>query len=423
MVASETDVGDKAGAMIILNPEITQKNGEVVFSARIQFKNLLLKKPHTAWFAFPESYLPYISERADAFAAGFLPLAMAVKEDLHIEGPLSPRLACGLQEYQLALNFWYPKQLALVDIQAATLTVLPPEQAGQSCVSLFSGGVDSSYTLMSHLPDRQPQLDFQLKYALFVHGFDIPLQNRPDYQEALKTFSKQLTPLGIEIIPCRTNLHYFSSGLLNWGIAHGSVSISIGLVLDKLIHYFYMPSSEYSIYAVLPWGSSPMIDHWLSTETLQVIHQGAAQTRIEKVAAISNWQPAQQFLRVCVDGRKRVGVTNCCQCEKCLRTMLMLEICGSLNSFKTFRKPFGRWDIIRWVPHYNVKEICLPTLRYARSLGENEYIFPIWIAYLTGKLRSWLRKMIPVPLFNYLKKRKYPYSNNDFNPISLDGTR
>src|SRR5271157_2600562 len=115
--------------MIISSPEITQKNGEVIVSASVIFNKPALNKPEKAWFAFPESYLPYISERADAFAAGFLPLAMAVKEDLHIEGPLSPRLADGLQEYQLALNFWYPKQLALVDIQAATLTVLPPEQA------------------------------------------------------------------------------------------------------------------------------------------------------------------------------------------------------------------------------------------------------------------------------------------------------
>ena len=101
--------------------------------------------------------------------------------------------------------------------------------------------------------------------------------------------------------------------------------------------------------------------------------------------------------------------------------MVALEICGSLKSFKTFPQPFGRWDIIRWVPHYNVREICLPTLRYALSLGEYEYIFPIWVAYLAGKLRSWLRKMIPKPLFDYLKKRKFPYSSDLFNPVYLDG--
>jgi len=406
--------------MIISNPEIRLKNGEVIVSAKVTFVKPVLNKPEMAWFAFPENYLPYISGRADAFAAGLLPLAMVIREDLMIEGELSPRLFYGLNEYQRALNVWFPKQLALVDIYAANLTSLPIEQAGQSCVTLFSGGVDSSYTLMSHLPNRQANTDFQVRYGLFVHGFDIPLQNRAVYEESLNIFSQQLAPLGVEIIPCRTNLHYFTSGLLTWGIAHGSASISTGLVLDKLVRYFLVPSSD-SPGELIPWGSSPLIDHWLSTEFLQIIQDSAPLSRIEKVATISTWQPAQQFLRVCIDESKRVGVNNCCRCEKCIRTMVMLEICGTLKSFKTFRQPFGRWDIIRWVPNQDLGDLWLPQiLQYIQSIGKNEYILPIWIAHLRGKLRFWLQEMIPKPLFKYLKERKFPYESDYFNPINLD---
>ena len=406
--------------MIISIPEIALKNGEVIVSAKVAYQKPLLNKPETAWFEFPERYLPYISGRADAFAAGLLPLAMVIQEDLVIEGDLSPRLARGLQEYQLALNYWFPKQLGLVNIRAASLTSLPIEQAGKACVTLFSGGVDSSYTLMSHLPGHQPDPDFQTNYAIFVQGFDLSLQNRTTYEESLKIFSLQLAPLGVEIIPCRTNLHYFTSGLLTWGIAHGGAVISTGLILDKLVRYFLVPSS-YSLDELIPWGSSPMIDHWLSTESLQVIHHGAPFSRIEKVAAISNWQPAQHFLRVCVDESKRAGVNNCSECEKCIRTMVMLEICGSLKSFKTFKQPFGRWDIIRWIPHYDSGDVWLPqTLQYARSMGKTEFIIPIWIANLRGKLRLWLRKMIAGTIFKLLKDQKYPYEKDIFNPVFLD---
>ncbi|MDR3575602.1 MAG: hypothetical protein P4L50_17215 [Anaerolineaceae bacterium] len=406
--------------MIISIPEITLKNGEVIVSTKVTFQKPVLNKPETAWFAFPERFLPYISGRADAFAAGLLPLAMVIQEDMHIEGSLSPRLAYGLLEYQQALNFWFPKQLAQVAIHAADLTSLPLELAGQSCVTLFSGGVDSCFTLMSHQPDHQPNPDFQTKYAIFVQGFDIPLQNRPAYEESLKIFSQQLAPLGVEIIPCRTNLHYFTSGLLNWGIAHGGAIIATGLILDKLIRYFLVPSS-YSLEELVPWGSSPMTDHWLSTETLQVNHHGASLSRIEKVAAISTWPPAQRFLRVCVDENKRFAVNNCSQCEKCIRTMVMLEICGSLKSFATFKQPFGRWDIIKWVPHYDSGDVWLPqTLQYAVSRGKTEYIIPLWIANLRGKLRLWFRKMIPEALFKRLKEQKFPYQKDIFNPIYLD---
>ena len=406
--------------MHLFAPEITLKNGQVIVSTRVTFQEPVLNKPEDVWFAFPEIYLPFISDRADAFAAGLMPLAMAIGEDISIEGPLSPRLANGLQEYQLALNYWFPKQLSLVHIQAPDLSPLGPERAGQSCVTLFSGGVDSSYTLMSHLPDRQPNPDFQVKYAIFVQGFDIPLQNPFSYQGSLKVFSQQLAPLGVEVIPCRTNLHYFSSGYVSWEIAHGSAVISVGFILDKLVRYLLVPSS-YSLDELIPWGSSPMIDHWLSTETLHVIHHGAPHSRIEKVAAISNWPPAQQFLRVCVDEHKRDPQNNCSCCEKCIRTMVMLEICGSLKSFKTFKQPFGRWDIIKWVPHYDSGEVWLPqTLRYARAIGKTEYVFPLWVANLRGKLRLWLRRMIRGALFKFLKDKKYPYVKDIFNPVYLD---
>jgi hypothetical protein len=406
--------------MIISTPEITCKNGEVIVSAKVVYQKPVLNKPEIAWFSFPESYLPYISGRADAFAAGLLPLAMVMREDLTIEGEMSPQLLYGLNEYQLALKMLFPNHFAKVNLQANNLAKLSPTQAGQTCATLFSGGVDSSYTVMSHLPDRQPIPDFQIKYALFVHGFDIPLQNQVSYAEGLKVFSQHLPLLGVEVIPCRTNLHYFTSGLLEWGIAHGGAIISVGLVLDKLFHYLLVASS-FSLDDLVPCGSSPLIDHWLSTETLQVLHDGAPHTREEKVEALSTWQPVQHFLRVCINEDKRSGVNNCCRCEKCMRAMIRLDIFGTLKSFETFRQPFGRREIMQWVPmHEDGDAWMFQLMRLAKDRGKTEYIFPLWVAHFRGLLRLWVRKMIPKPLFNYLKKRKFPYRNDIFNPINLD---
>jgi hypothetical protein len=409
--------------MIISTPEILLKNGEVIVSAKVTFQKPLLNKPEIAWFAFPESYLPYISGRADAFAAGLLPLALAIREDLTIEGELSPRLLYGLNEYQHALNLLFPNQFTKLTIQANNLAELSAKQAGQACATLFSGGVDSTFTLMSHVPESQPIPDLQVKYAIFVHGFDIPLQNKTSYQQSLEVFSQYLPPLGVEVISCRTNLQYFTSGLLKWGIAHGGAIISVGLVLDKLIRYFLVPSS-FSLDDLVPCGSSPVIDHWLSTETLQVIHDGAAFTRVEKVEAISAWQPAQHFLRVCMDEGRRSGVNNCSRCEKCLRAMIRLDIFGTLKSFETFRQPFGWREIMLWTPMHEEGDAWMfQLMRLAMDRGKAEYIFPLWVAHLRGLFRLWARKMIPKPLFNYLKKRKFPYRNDLFNPCNLDINR
>jgi hypothetical protein len=409
--------------MIISKPEITRKNGEVIVSVNVKFQKPVLNKPETAWFAFPESYLPYIGGRADAFAAGLLPLAMAVREDLLIEGELSPRLFFGLNEYQSSLNLLFPGEFVKIAIRADNLAELPPEMAGQACAALFSGGVDSSYTLMTHMPDRQPVPDFQVKYAIFVHGLDIPLQNPASFNEALKVFSQHLAPIGVEVIPCRTNLHYFTSGLLPWDIAHGSVIIGVGLVLERLIRYLLIATS-YTLDNLVPCGSSPLLDHWLSTETLQVVHDGATTSRVDRVEAISTWQPAQHCLRVCQNESQRLGAHNCGRCEKCMRAMIRLDIFGKLKSFETFPQPFGRREIMQWFPQYEWGVAWMfQLMALARQRGRNEYIFPLWIAHLRGLLRLALRKMIPKPLFIYLKKRKFPYSGDLFNPSNLDSNQ
>ncbi|MCD4671676.1 MAG: hypothetical protein K8R77_03340 [Anaerolineaceae bacterium] len=406
--------------MIISSPEITQKRNLVTVSAQITLEHHPLNKPDTAWFAFPEKFLPFISGRTDPFAAGLLPLALALHEDLYIEGLVSPRLMYGMNEYQMVMSAWFPKLMSPVKIKSPAQEVLPAEHAGQTCVTLFSGGVDSTFTLMSHLPDRRADPAFQAKGALFIHGLDIPLQNQNSFAESLKIFNQQLALQGVEVIPCATNLHYFTSGLLSWEIAHGGAIIGTGLVLDKLIGNLLIPSS-YSLDELIPWGSSPLIDHLLSTETVKVSHHGATASRIEKVEAVSNWKPAQNFLRVCVDEKKRSAVNNCSKCEKCIRTMTMLEICGTLPAVKTFQQPFGKWDILKWTPHYEAGEVWIPqTLSFARTRRKNEYVFPLLIAHLKGKIRNGLRNLIPRRLFNWLKVKKFPYQNDPFNPDFLD---
>lgn len=405
--------------MIISTPEIRTKDGRVIVSARITYEHRPLNKPETAWFSYPEEYASFISGRADPFAVSLLPLAQVLGEDLTIEGSLSPRLVNGMREYQQVMAYWIPNQMRLVNIIANDLEPLPVQRAGKNLVTLFSGGVDSSHSLMSHLPEYQPDPAYQVRGALFIHGLDIPLQNQASYLESFQTFERYLTPLGIDLISCATNLHYFSSGLLKWGIAHAGVIFGAGLALDGWIANLVVPSS-YSLDELIPRGINPMVDHLLSTETLKMIHHGATSSRVEKVAAISNWEPAQQFLRVCVDEKYRFAVNNCSKCEKCIRTMTMLEICGTLQAFTTFKQPFSIRDIYRWTPHYEFGEVwVLQTIHFARSQAKRQYIFPLQVAHIKGRIRNWIYRRIPRWLFKLLKAHKFPYQQDLFNPDFL----
>jgi hypothetical protein len=403
--------------------ETTIENGEVVISARVTFDRPLLNKPDRLWFAFPEKFAPSVTRRSDAFAAGLIVLAMHSGEDMHIEGELSPRLARGLAEYQRVFRSWYPDKLSTIQINAACVSELPPEQAGKETLTLFSGGVDSAFTLMKHLPEHQPLTDHQVRYALFIHGYDIPLQNRSSYEHACRTFSSELAGSGVELIPVRTNLRYFTSGLLPWMIAHGCATIAAGLTLDRLCSSLLVPATHF-LDDFKPWGSSPLVDHWLSTETLETLHHGVTSSRMDKVSAIAGWQPAQRFLRVCINEDLRDGVHNCSVCEKCFRTMIMLEMCGKLDQFQTFNRKIHAWDVAAWVPHYATSVVYTPSMRaYAKQTGQYEFLLPIAIAHLRGLTMFIVRKLMPQWLFQYLKKQKFPYARDPFNPVHLGNDR
>ena len=212
-------------------------------------------------------------------------------------------------------------------------------KAGKAGVSSFSGGVDSFYTLMQRLPSSGRLPEFCVKYVLFVHGFDIPLRNEESFWQAERTFSEGLAPLSVEMIPCQTNLHAFTAGLIPWGMAHGSALISPAMVLSGLVGRFFVPSS-YAYQRLRPWGSSPLTDHMLSTERLEVVHDGASKGRLQKVEAISGWAPAQNYLRVCTNVKKRYGVRNCSRCEKCLRTMDYAQSGRDTTEFQDFQTAF-----------------------------------------------------------------------------------
>jgi hypothetical protein len=76
----------------------------------------------------------------------------------------------------------------------------------------------------------------------------------------------------------------------------------------------------------MPWGSNPVTDHLLSSKTFQIIHDGAAFSRLQKVQQIANWPEALRGLRVCWQGQQKDR--NCGRCEKCIRTILNFRVLG-----------------------------------------------------------------------------------------------
>lgn len=260
----------------------------------------------------------------DAFVIAALIPAMKRKEPLYVDQsvPVSQQLLTNLMQYQEIYRHWYP---ALEKIHVEAPNLVNNEGSGQNSGCFFSGGVDSIYTVSETLD--------QLDYLLLCRGLDIPINEQARWEKTRKLAEKFADDVGLELIDITTNVkeQLRCSDIDN----HGAILVStgIGLGLKRL----YVPASH-AWDELYPWGSHPVTDPLLGNGQTAVIHHGNA-FRTEKTEKIVEFGYGVDDLRVC----NVHSEYNCGKCEKCLRTMICLEM---LNTSVTSLPALPHLDVI-----------------------------------------------------------------------------
>jgi len=264
------------------------------------------------FYEFPKG--PRIEECVDAFVVAATIPAMASGLPLEIQGnlPVSRRLLASLDTAQYVLHDWLP-QLQRVPILATPRR--NPRTTGSGVSSFFSGGVDSSYTFLEH--------QSVITDPVLIHGMADTTLGNPHFPEIERRMAETVAGFGKRLVVVRSNAREF---IRNWGIGmslyHGSMLASIALLLGS--SRVYVPSSE-RYDNLYPWGSHPLLDpHW-STESCEIVHHGCELNRIDKLKRVAESPALLDALRVCNGD----SPFNCGRCEKCLRSMVVLEILGA----------------------------------------------------------------------------------------------
>jgi hypothetical protein len=282
---------------------------------------------------------------------------------------------------------WFPKIFSLVSIECEEIERSGNDGRKGSVVSAFSGGVDSFFTLWSHLPRNDADANTQVTGALFVHGFDIKLEHAKAYSILRDSYRGMFESLGINLISGITNIQQFGTRS-DWGIFHGTALIGFAHAIGRGIQKFYVPASL-TYKNLMPWGTDPRSDHLLSTESLEVIHDGAAYTRVEKTEMLSRWPETYNKLRVCTPGDV---AENCSQCEKCIRTMVTLDMVGALGNYSSFNGRLN-YSLIRGCRYYNSGEFALAKeiLDRAVALKRYDIVFNVSYSIVRSKILQVLR--------------------------------
>lgn len=296
------------------------------------------------WFSFDSSIPAPANDDCDSYLLATLMDAMKEGRRLHIKGSVSKSLLSNLTEYQSAWHKWLPQQYSIIEIHADQHRSDAPPIAGAVCA--FSGGVDATFSVWRHHNKNCGHRTQNINFCTLVHGFDIPLQEKSAFQKASARAQATLTDLQITLFPVATN--YREIATASWEHCCASALVAALSNLKHSAGTCIIGSSDPYNALIIPWGSNPITDHLLSSNSFIVMHDGASHNRNEKVSEISEWKEGVANLRVCWEGD--IKDANCGICEKCVRTKLNFLAAG---------KPLPSS-----IPHHNIlKEIENITLR------------------------------------------------------------
>jgi hypothetical protein len=118
-----------------------------------------------------------------------------------------------------------------------------------------------------------------------------------------------------------------------WPRTHGGSLAALGHACAGDVGELLISATKPFV-ADAPWGSHWDTDPGFTSSRLAVRHVGADLRRNDKIASLVGEPLFQRHLRVCWENRSASG--NCGECEKCVRTMLLISATGVDDALATF---------------------------------------------------------------------------------------
>jgi hypothetical protein len=265
---------------------------------------------------------PPLTSQDLALVAVIFP-AMRQGSDVYVDGPVSWSLLTRLEQFQSAWAKLLPDRYRRVGVSARAV-VNGEGLRRRDAVVLFSGGVDSTFTLWRHHGNHLGPASRPIVLGLFIHGFDIPLDAEKAFLEAAHNARQTLSAIGVPLALVRTN--WRDTCCLDWEREHGAGMTTCLWQYRGAVGAGLVASGPDYANITRTWGSNPTTDPLLSSDDFELVHDGAGFSRTEKVAMIAEWRIAADRLRVCWEGE--MTGRNCGRCEKCTRTKLNFMAAG-----------------------------------------------------------------------------------------------
>jgi hypothetical protein len=323
------------------------------------------------------------------------PIVWAADQTFEIDA-LDPRVAESFIAVREELRMMYPSLGWRGEVRASQLVPAPePPPTSLTAAALFSGGVDSTWTALSH---AGPGL-----LLVSVWGADVRLSD-PDTWRLISSRNAEFAArhAGAFSVVRSTfksinypRLSTLTPEIPNWWshiqMTMGTAPLAAPVMYRHGISMMFVPATVTAEFRP-NYASLPRLDEKVSLATAHVEHDGFGLLRQQKIERLVAWQrshsDSQLHLRVCITWVTANG-GNCGRCEKCVRTMVGLLLAG--GDPVTFGFPDYRPAILDRVP------TLFPSRRF-RFMEEEVFMWQDLQAHvrrrddLHGPFWSWLRE-------------------------------
>lgn len=290
-----------------------------------------------------------VADRCDSFILSFLYYAMVLGYDFESPYPISSALYYNLVYHYLP-QMRECNRGTVHDIRIkAPLTDVSFH--GEWNVTGISCGIDSFSTLKEYSVGCDIE-DFKLTHLLYFkvgahHGLEFPTS--PETED--RVFSEELgiardfcKKYGWPLVVVESNINHLCNTLFGhteFELVYTSRCVAAALLLQNRIKRYYLATGYKGLedfdmdisvsVAHRVWWELPLY----STQCTHIVPANKAMSRIDKTDYISDFEPSYDNLMVCWKSSK-----NCGFCPKCIRTLVTLDILGSLENFsKSFDLP------------------------------------------------------------------------------------
>jgi hypothetical protein len=235
-----------------------------------------------------------LGKRLRPFLLAFLPVAMRQGWTLTSEEKVDSTTLENLQQWQASFAGWRPWSLGSIDLE------IPVEEESRGETRLgglvaFSGGVDSSYTVLRQAPAGR------IASGVLVQGMDIGVDDHTSFSRARSDAKATLESMGLRALCVRTNVRSLGrQPFLHWCEETFGIWLASALSCVEPWHDRAFIASSYPYrHLQLACGSNPVTDRFLGSGSVAYEHDGASISRVEKAAALAAEPRLSSRMRVC----------------------------------------------------------------------------------------------------------------------------